>query len=151
MEITKEDAKKLYPDSPDWFKKKLKDSFKTDLIVSWKDIDSYGDAVALRPVDDEDALYPTDSPYVAALKMLCHVAKVVNEEWKADWNDANQKKWEPVFSSSGSGFGFSGSGSVFGRRYSSAGSRLCFKEEARSDFVGKKFLKLFNILINNEQ
>jgi len=76
-------------------------------LKTWRDIESYEDAVEMRPVDEDDIIYPTDRPHIVAFKQLCHITKVVNGNFEADFNNSDQKKWYQVFHGSGSGFGFS--------------------------------------------
>ncbi len=125
MEIKKEEAKKLYPEVPGWFKEKLKEAFGPELLANWEDIETYEDAVAMRKVDDEDVIYKSDAPYVVALKKLDHIVKTINEGWSPAWGDANQPKWYPVFLSSCSGFVSSYSRAYYVSRDSNAGSRQC--------------------------
>jgi len=145
LKLEKKTARKLFPESPDWFKKVLVETFgEKSFVIDYRNIDSYEDAVEMRPVDEDDIIYPTDRPHIVAYKQYCHIVKAINGNWKADYNDPNQKKWFPVFLSSGSGFGFSYSDSYYDSRFSSVGSRLVFESEAKSDHMGKTFNQLFN-------
>jgi hypothetical protein len=151
MELTLQTAKKIYSKSPDWFQKELIEAFgETSFITDWRDIKTYEDAVEMRPVDEDDIIYQTDRPHIVAFKQLCHITKAVNGEWEADLNDPNQRKWEQVFLSSGSGFDFSNSRSGYDDRYSYVGSRLSCETQEKSDFIGKTFLPLFKLLITNK-
>ena len=151
MELTLQKAKKIYPVSPDWFQKELAEEFgEKSFITDWRDIETYEDAVDMRPVDEDNIIYPTDRPHIVAFKKLCHITKVVNGKWTADYANINQRKWEQVFLSSGSGFDFSFSGSYYDGRISCVGSRLCCETEEKSDFIGKTFLPLFKLLITNK-
>jgi len=151
MELTLQKAKKIYPISPDWFQKELAEEFgEKSFITDWRNIETYEDAVEMRPVDEDDIIYPTDRPHIVAFKKLCHINKVVNGKWTADFADSNQRKWEQVFLSSGSGFGFSHSGSLYDNRRSHVGSRLCAETEEKSNFIGKKFTSLFKVFITNK-
>jgi hypothetical protein len=152
LKLQKSTAKKIYPDAPDWFKEVLEENFGKECFIKrdWRDIDSYEDAVEMRPVDEDDIIYPTDRPHIVALKKLCHITKVVNGNWEADFNDSKQPKWEQVFLSSGSGFDFSYSFTLYGLRGSIVGSRLCCASKEQSDFIGQKFTTLFKVLITNK-
>jgi len=125
--------------APNAFKKK-----------DWIEIESYEDCVEMRPVDEDDIIYPTDRPHIVAFKQLCHITKTVNGDFVADFENPNQKKWEQIFASSGSGFGFSSSTYIFGGRATYAGSRLCCENQPKSDFIGKNFTKLFQLFITNK-
>jgi len=151
MELTLQKAKRIYPLSPDWFQKELAEEFgEKSFITDWRNIETYEDAVEMRPVDEDDIIYTTDRPHIVAFKKLCHITKVVNGKWTADLADPNQRKWEQVFLSSGSGFDFSCSTSHYAYRFSNVGSRLCCETEEKSDFIGKKFISLFKVFITNK-
>lgn len=145
LTIDKETAVKLYPDAPAWLQKEITKEFgKKDFLKDWRDIKTYEDAVEFRPVDEDDVIYPTDRPHIVDYKKVCHIVKAINGNWKADYNDEDQRKWFPVFLSSGSGFGFSHSRYYYVFRYSCVGSRLVLENEEKSDHLGKTFLQLFN-------
>lgn len=151
MKIDKTTAKRLFPSAPEWFKEKLIEEFgEKSFVNDWRNIESYEDAVEMRPVDEDDIIYPTDRPHIVAFKQLCHITKLVNGDWIADFNDPKQPKYEQVFLSSGSGFDFSLSFTYFVYRYSFVGSRLCCKTKEGSDFIGKTFISQFKLLITNK-
>lgn len=110
----------------------------------WRDIKTYEDAVEFRPVDEDDVIYPTDRPHIVDYKKVCHIVKAINGNWRADYNNEDQRKWFPVFLSSGSGFVFSDSNYRYDGRSSAVGSRLVLENEEKSDHLGKTFLQLFN-------
>jgi len=151
LKLDKKTAKKLYPEAPAWFQKVLIETFgEKSFITDWRNIESYEDAVEMRPVDEDDIIYSTDRPHIVAFKQLCHITKLVNGDWIADFNDSDQPKYEQVFLSSGSGFDFSGSVTYYVSRFSYVGSRLCCKTKEGSDFIGKTFISQFKLLITNK-
>jgi len=153
MEIDKSTAKRLYSDAPEWLKNQLVAEFGEGafIVKPWESIQSYEDAVNVREVDKEDKIYPTDAPYIVVFKELCHITKTVNGDWVADFNNPNQKKWEQVFNSSGSGFDFSGSHYYYDDRDTFVGSRLCCESQEQSDYIGKTFISKFKLLITNKK
>jgi hypothetical protein len=63
MKIEKITAKKLYPESPDWFKKELEEVFGKDCFVpkSYRDIKSFEDACNELGISTLQFL-PADTP-----------------------------------------------------------------------------------------
>ncbi len=151
LNIEKTEAKKLFPECPEWFQKILKENFGENVFKkrSWNEITTYEIACEECPVDDDDKIYDTDAPHIVSLKKLDHITKVVNGDWKADIYNTNQKKWYQIFKvlASGSGFDFAGSVSVCDISYSGVGSRLSCETEEKSDFIGKQYLDLFKSII----
>jgi hypothetical protein len=83
------------------------------------------------------------------LKALCfhklkNIEKLFNGKWKIDWEDSTQNKYYPWFREEKAGLVFYCSGC-----YSddSGGSVAYFKDRDNSDFVGKIFINLYEILI----
>ncbi len=145
LTLQKSTAKKIYPDSPEWFKQVLEENFGKELFKkrSFEDIKTLEDAadetghskVYLKMQDPES----TDE---WAYRMLKMVIKAINQGWTPDWSNSDQYKWWPYFNLS-SGSGFSGSGSGYDFSYSRVGSRLCFESEAKSNYAAKQFSELY--------
>jgi len=112
----------------------------------WHDIKTYEDAEEALPVAEEDKLRDTDSPYIIALKKLLHIRRAMCPDFKVDWTNSNQRKWRPWFNLS-SGFGFDDSVYGFTDAHTDCGSRLCLPTEEISDYFGKQFIDLHEILI----
>jgi hypothetical protein len=111
-------------------------------IKTWRDVRTYEDAVEMRPVDEDNIIYPTDRPHIVAFKKLCHIIRVINENWQPDWSNTNQRKWYPWFKLS-SGFGFSGSYYDYVNASTAVGSRLCLESEEKSKYTAKQFIGLY--------
>lgn len=147
MELTlkKETAKKLYPESPEWFQKVLNESFGEDLFKkkTFDEIKTLEDAAEatghgigyLRMQDPE-------SQDEWAYRMLKMVVKAINCTWTPDWDNTNQRKYWPYFGLS-SGFGFSGSYYYYGSTITDVGSRLCFETEEKCIYAAKNFLDIY--------
>jgi hypothetical protein len=148
LKINTETAKKLYPESKDWFRKELEKAFGEECFKKpdWKDIKSFKDVYIAcgtteQEFNDKFNKIGLDSDTVAYEKAKL-VAKAINQGWVPDWNNTNQRKWWPWFNLS-SGFGFSLSYCDYGDAYSAVGSRLCFESEEKSNYAGKQFLKIY--------
>lgn len=78
-----------------------------------------------------------------AYHKLVIIAQALNEGWKPNWKDQDQRKWEPWFyNEDGSGFSFNDS-CVF-CQHSSVGSRLCFRSREVADYAATQFINLYN-------
>lgn len=100
--------------------------------------------VSMRPADQQAALIATAK--------LWDIAEAINKatDFKADFKDRNQEKWFPVFDGR-SGFAFSTSNYVNWAANTRSGSRLCFENEAISDFFGTQFNDLHKEVITFNQ
>ena len=148
LQLEESKAKKLFKDAPEWFKQTLISSFGAACFSeNIKDrIKTFADAYA-EADDETKRIYDMSvtSPATEdelAYKQLKLIIKVINEGWMPDWNNTNQKKWFPYFALS-SGFGFSYSYYYYSNAHTSVGSRLCFKSEELSTYVGNQFLNLY--------
>ncbi|GAB1462198.1 hypothetical protein [Pedobacter sp.] len=77
-----------------------------------------------------------------AYKKLKVIVKALNGDWKADWNNYDQRKYYPYFDMSVSGFS-SHYYSYYDRDSSSVSSRLCFKSRELAEYAGKQFVDLY--------
>ena len=75
------------------------------------------------------------------------IAEALNEGWKANWEDSNQKKWFPWFYMSSSGFVFDDTLCACSRAYAGSGSRLCFKSDELATYAGKQFVEIWKDII----
>lgn len=145
FKINKEVAKRLYKESPEWFKNQLVEAFGEECFKkrNFTDIKTFEDAcdeVGISP----DSVFDSakDSPDEIAYKKLKVIVKAINGEWVPDWANTNQRKWWPWFNLS-SGFGFSLSDFSYTDACTSVGSRLCFESEEKSDYSAKQFIQLY--------
>jgi hypothetical protein len=150
LKIKKETAKKLYPESPEWFKEILSESFGKDCFTKRKysDIKTFEDACEELGISTEQFLAADTSDEIA-YKKLKIIVRAINQDWIPDWNNSDQYKWFPYFNLS-SGFGFSGSGYGCDITRAGVGSRLCFESEAKSNHAGRQFTQLFQDFITGK-
>jgi len=147
MKIEKTTAKKLFPESPEWFRKDLVEAFGKDCFEkkNFRDIKTFEDACeelgitneSCHPIFDEE-----ESPDEIAYKKLKIIIKAINQGWEPDWSNSNEYKYWPYFNLS-SGFGFSGSGYYCAFTYSGVGSRLCFETREKCEYAANQFLDLY--------
>jgi hypothetical protein len=84
---------------------------------------------------------------------LVLICRAINNGWKPDFTNWNQKKWFPWFrindDGASSGFGYSISACSPAYAASNLGSRLCFESEEKAEYVGKTFIDLYNDYLHN--
>ena len=144
MELKKETAKKLFSESPDWFKEEMIKSFGKEVFEKrdFKEIKTFEDACVEMEIDPQSFNFSTDTPDEAAYKKLKVIVQAINQGWTPDWKDSKQRKWWPYFNLS-SGFGFSLSGYDYVNVNAHVGSRLCFETEQKSDYAAKQFSDIY--------
>lgn len=127
MEIKEQTARRLYPESPEWFKKQLIEQFGEDKLKgkNFEDIKTFEDACKKSGIDPHSIGLYGDTPDELAYKKLKVITRAINGDWVLDWNNTNQRKWFPWFNLS-SGFGFDSSYYGYSNSHSTVGSRLCF-------------------------
>lgn len=91
-------------------------------------------------LEERDALYQ-----LTVFKMT-KIIQAINNGWKVDRSDVNQRKWFPVFIGSGAGFVFNFSYCV--NSFSFVGARLELCSEEAVEYAASQFLSEYNIIIN---
>lgn len=152
LQITEQNARRLYENATSEFKATLEDTFGKEFFSQkiTDRIKNYEDAckeLGIEPIDyDEmkDAGFTQDEILYRKIKTI---TQALNEGWKADWNDSDQYKWYPWFKMSSGGFVFYDTNC--GRSVAHAGnaSRLCFKSDELATYAGKQFLQLYSDFI----
>ena len=142
--MKKETAKAIYNEVPVWMKKVLVDEFgEKTFVKNYTDIKTIEDAIEALGMDSSVIeRKPNETSDEWAYRMLKIVVKAINQDWIADWNNSNQKKYWPYFNLS-SGFGFSGTDYFCDYTFTFVGSRLCFESEEKAKYAGNQFLQLY--------
>ncbi len=150
LQINTENALKAYYDADNNGKLLLQNLFGKAIfskkITDW--FESFEDGCALTGEDPNDQKFFTGTPDEIAYKKLKVIVRALNEGTVLSYADPNQRKWYPWFEYSGSGFRFYVASYGYSFAYSSGGSRLCFHNEELAVFAGKKFIALYNQLLN---
>jgi hypothetical protein len=109
-------------------------------------VKTYEDACAElgRQPYNEDALMKLGLTRndIAYQKMVV-IVEALNEGWKPDWNNTNERKCFPWFWMSPSYFAFLVSGCDGGNAFAGSGSRLKLKSYELADYCGKKFVDIW--------
>ena len=153
LQIEESKARSIYKTASSELKVMLEDTFGKDFFSQkvTERIKTYEDAckeLGIVPVDESALLAGGFTKDEIAYRKIKTIAEALNEGWKPNWNDENQKKWIPWFyPNSSSGFVFLTT--YFG--YSSAGAgyglRLCFKSDELATYAGKQFVELYKEFI----
>jgi hypothetical protein len=154
LELSKETAKKIYKDSPDWLKEILEENFDKESLLNkqWKDFKTFDD-LCRAALDITGEQYnkrwegSSLDPSTLAFEKMKVLTKAYNGDWTPDYYNTSQHKWFPYFKVLSSGFGFSGAIYSYGSTYAAVGSRLCFETEEKAAHAGKTFTKLFEEFI----
>ena len=115
----------------------------TDKVKSFEDACQL---LGIEPNVPEVSMLPENhKKAIVAHYKLVIIAEAVNEGWKPNWDNWDERKYYPWFdlegSSSGAGFSYD----VYDgwRTVSSVGSRLCFKTWELAEYIGKTFIDLY--------
>ena len=146
LQINEKNARELYKTASPEFKQTLIDTFGADYFSEnpIETIKTFEDACETCGVLDTLIVSVTDTKDEGAYKKLKIIARALNQDWKANFNDGSQQKWYPWFVFNGSGFGFSGTDYAYSLTYAGVGSRLCFKSKELAEYAGKQFLSIYN-------
>lgn len=107
--------------------------------MNYKEIDSH--EAACKVLEKDSTQSPTTDQKITD---ICNAINKVNGNFKADFNNPNQKKYRPFFITDSSGFRFGYSGYDVGSSGSYVGSRLCHYVSSReeADYLGQHFFEL---------
>lgn len=76
------------------------------------------------------------------------ITEALNEGWKADYSDGDQRKWLPWFNTlSPSGFAFGDASYVYSTPGAGRAARLCLKNDTLATYVGKQFTEVHKGII----
>jgi hypothetical protein len=120
---------------------KMKKTKITEKIKSFEDACAH---LIIEPaIPQVDGLHPDMQKAIIAFYKLSIIIMALNEGWKPDWLNYNERKWfnRFYFSSADPVFVFT----LIAASSASAiiGSRLCFKTEELADYAAKNFKGLY--------
>lgn len=81
--------------------------------------------------------------HVIAHIKLCTIIEALNEGWRPNWDNEEERKYYPYFNMPPSSFAFCGSFCDYSDAHAGSGSRLCLKSKELSDYCGTQFLDLW--------
>lgn len=119
-------------------------------------VKTYEDAcrvLGVEPIDEQNAKARGFRPDEIARRKLETITASLNEGWKPDWNNTDQRKYYPYFyiqeNAKGEGFaGLSSNTTYYStERMSMAfGPRLCFHASHLAQYAGSQFINLYEQL-----
>lgn len=108
--------------------KTLADAFK---VTGRPDTPTFADA-------PEDMREYFQKQYEAAI-----VTEAINGDWKADWNNSDQRKHLPWFYFGPSGFARRAANYGYSTAYAGDASRLCFETREQAVYAGETFPEIY--------
>lgn len=153
LQIEESKARGLYKSASHEIKTLLEDTFGKDFFSQkvTDRIKTYEDAcseLGVKPIEETDLFQIGFTKDEIAYRKIKTITEALNEGWKPDWSDKNQKKWYPWFyPGSSSGCVFCDAYSRYSDVYAGYGSRLCFKSEELANYAGKQFVDLYKEFI----
>lgn len=99
-------------------------------------------ALAIAGKKLADFTTPADTKDETAYKVIKAVIEVLNEGWKPDWSNYDQRKYMPWFDEKEPGFGLSSHVCVVWATHTYVGSRLCYKSRELCEH-GVKLLETY--------
>ena len=121
-----------------------------DIMKITEKIKTYEDALKAtgRPDVPDMSAFPEDMrKHFTALYKMVVIVEALNEGWKPDWDNTDERKCFPWFWLSPSSFAFVGSVCDGGFARAGGGSRLKLKSYELADYCGRQFLQLWKEII----
>jgi hypothetical protein len=151
LQIEQENAIKAYDKADAAGKKLLVDLLgENNIVLKITDrVRSFEDACRITGDSPGNDKFIEGTPDDIAYQKLKVICKALNgSDWKADYQNGKQQKWEPFFTKnpSGSGLVFYLASLCYSPAY--VGSRLCFRSRELCEYATKQFLPLYNDLLN---
>ena len=152
LQITEQNARKLYKTATPEFKTTLEDTFGkeffsgkiTDRIKTYEDACS---ELGEQPIDEKKLKELGFTADEITYRKLKTITKALNEGEVFDMLDTNQYKWYPWFKVSSGAFVFYVTYYVCSYAYAGNASRLCFKSDELATYAGKQFTQLYSDFI----
>lgn len=155
MELTKQQAKQLYPSAPEWLREKLETEWGKDALAKeeYELLATFNDLCVACGTTEKDFTERCKNldPDTIIYERMKILFKAMNGDWMPDNCNPNQRKWSPYFKVSGSGPVFARSFSVRDFSYANAAFPLCYKEEKISNYAGQKFGFLWISFLTKKQ
>ena len=147
--IEESEARKLYATASPEFKQMLETTFGkeffsmeiTDRIKTYEDACAELGVDTISEIDFSTSELTLDEINYRKLKMII---KALVGDWKADWSNTSQQKWQPYFRLSGGVFVFDSTDCRFSSAFAGYGSRLCFPTSELAEYAGKQFIEIYN-------
>lgn len=84
--------------------------------------------------------------YFQAIYQMSIICKALNEDWEADWDNADEPKYYPYFNMSPSGFAFYGTDYDYACAHAGCGSNFRLKTAELAKYCGKQFIDIWKVI-----
>lgn len=152
LQITENNAMRLYNTASPEFKTALEDTFGKDFFHRdiTDRIKTYEDACELLGLDSDDmpdvsCVPEEDEKSHIAYHKLIIIARALNEGWRPNWKNTNEDKWFNwwYIDTNTAGFGSAYSANAPSHTTAALGSRLCFKTKKLAVYAANQFQSLY--------
>ena len=143
VDVTEENAKSAYNGADEKGKQLLKELFKGKVNFDEKITDrvkTFQDACAIIKPHKDRMPHAYDSKDEAAYKKLKIIVEALNEGWKPNMKDSNQRKYWPYFNIEN---GFSFDDVHCNSSNAIVGSRLYLKSDEFARYAGQHFIEIY--------
>ncbi|MDV3537941.1 hypothetical protein CMU94_02240 [Elizabethkingia anophelis] len=115
-----------------------------DITEKVKSFEDACQLLGIEPNVPEVSMLPENhqKSIVAHFKLII-IVEALNEGWKPDWSNWNERKYYPWFEMSDSSGRFSFGGSGNRGSISACAARLCLKTLVLANYIGKTFVDLY--------
>jgi len=101
-----------------------------------------------RPNVPDFSNLPADlRDYFEAQYKIIVITEALNEDFVADWNDDNQRKYFPWFYASSGVFAYNATFYYCSFAAAGDGARLCFSTRELAEYAGKQFLEIWTKIL----
>src|SRR5579871_5235445 len=114
--------------------------FKLSIVERIKSFEDACEEEGIDPASFDFSKMTIDEIAYVKLKVII---KALNEDWIADYNNRNQRKWGVWFYLDNPGFRFDDASYVIAYTSTAGGSRLCFATEELAVYAAKQFIDLY--------
>ena len=146
LSLSFDEAKLLHNGASQERKLELEEFFTELKPISIIDrVKTYEDALEVLKRDhfDEKNLYPRE----IARRMLEIIIEALNEGWKPEFNNINQRKWYCYFNGSVTSLGYSPSLNSPAVVLAALGVRFCLKSKELADYIESNFKNLYEEML----
>jgi hypothetical protein len=153
LQIEEGKARSIYKTASSELKIMLEDTFGKEFFSQkvTERIKTYEDAckeLGILPIKESVLASNGFTKDEIVYRKIKTITEALNEGWKPNWNDADQKKWIPWFrTNSSAGFVFSNTYYDYSIASAGCGLRLCFKSDELATYAGKQFTELYKEFI----
>ena len=116
------------------------------IIEKIKTFEDAMEATGRKEVPDFSSFPEEMRKHFEALFKMVVIVEALNEGWKPDWDNYNERKYYPWFEMSPSSFAFDDSDFAIEHAHAGNGSRLKLKSRELAEYCGKQFKDIWKYI-----